>query len=371
MKKRIIAALLCAAMALSVVACGNGDGDTEKNNEKEPATPPTITSLAAFDDLKTILTGDYAVTDKAVANYFNSVLCGADAGLIEVKDRTEVQKGDIVQVDYKGYLNGTAFEGGEANNQIIDVSNNCAFDKSTGSAGNTYIENFSDGIIGAKIDEPEKHDVTFPTNYSNTDLAGKQTTFEFNVDKIYVKVTPDNTTDEYIKEHLGDEGYTTIESLVNFSKEELVASMAMGYVIDKSKVDISEEYLNERLTEYEDSMKEAIGGSVDLSTAVQYSYGMTLEQIRPYWLQYIEAQVVAEVVFAEVVKSKNLAKDEDELKEFLADVMKSNSSFKTEDDVYVAIGYGNIEKGKEYIMNEFAVKDYILQLYSASQAVTQ
>ncbi|MBQ8627465.1 MAG: FKBP-type peptidyl-prolyl cis-trans isomerase [Agathobacter sp.] len=370
MKKRILAALLCAAMVVSVCACGNAGNDTEQNTEKTPATPPTLTSLAAFDDLKEVLKGDYAVTDEAIANYFTSMLCEQDAGLIEVKDRDTVQAGDIVQVDYTGYLNDKAFDGGSADNQIIDVSGNCAFNEATGATGNTYIEKFSEGLIGAKVKTPVKHNVTFPTNYSNTDLAGKETTFEFNVDKIYIKATPETVTDEYIAEHLGDEGYTTVDALVKYSTEELVTSMVMGYVIDKSKVDISEEYLNERLAAYEALIAET-SGSTDISTIIYYSYGMTLEQIRPYWLQWIKSQVTAEVVFAEIIKSKNLTTDEKELEEFVEEVLDANSSFKSEEDVYNAVSYGNPEVGRVYIMNEFAVKQYILEQYRASQAVTE
>lgn len=370
MKKKIVAALLCVAILVSVCACGNGEGDTEKNSEKTPATPPTLTSLAAFDDLKEVLKGDYEITEEAIADYFTSILCAKDAGLIEVTDRDTVQEGDIVQVDYTGYLDDEAFNGGEADNQIIDVSGNCAFDEATGSTGNTYIDDFSDGLIGAKVKTPVKHNVTFPTNYSNTDLAGKETTFEFNVDKIYIKATPDTVTDEYVAKHLGEDGYTTIDALVTYSKEELAVSMVMGYVINESKLDISEEYLNERLALYEEFIAETSGTS-DISTIVYYSYGMTLEQIRPYWLAWIKSQVTAEVVFAEIVKSKNLSTDEKELEEFVEDVLDENSSFESEEDVYNAVSYGSPETGRTYILHEFAVKEYILEQYRTLQTATE
>ena len=56
MKKRIFAALLAATMLVSLCACGNGNnGDTQPSGDKTPATPPTITTLASFDEFKTIL----------------------------------------------------------------------------------------------------------------------------------------------------------------------------------------------------------------------------------------------------------------------------------------------------------------------------
>ena len=372
MKKRILAALLCAAMVVSVCACNNDSKDSTQNNgNEEPATPPTITSLATFDDLNAVLKDDYAITEEDIEEYFTSMLCSVDYGLIEVKDRDTVQAGDIVQVDYTGYLNDKAFDGGADENQIIDVSGNCAFDETSGSTGNTYIDKFSDGLIGAKIDTPVKHNVTFPTNYSNTDLAGKETTFEFNVDKIYIKATPDTVTDDYVKEALGDQGHTTIAGLYEYSKEELVASAVMNYAINNSKIDVSEEYLNERLATYEAMIVETSGGSYDFETLVQLYYGMTADQIRPYFLQYIKTQVTAEVVLAEIVKSKQLTVNEEEVNAFIKDVLEVNSSFTGENDLYIAIGYGDAENGKACLSNEITVKAYILEKYRASQSVTE
>ncbi len=372
MKKRLLAALLCAVMAVSMCACTNdGDGNNSENTQKEPATPPSISSLATIDDLKTVLKGDYEITDAKINDYFNSVLCAADAGLIKVTDRDTVQKGDIVQVDYTGYLDGKAFDNGAAKNQIMDVSNNCLFDEETGELGSTFIDKFSDGIIGAKIDEPVEHKVTFPKNYSSTDLAGKETTFKFNVDAIYVKATPNNVDDAYIAKHLSDQGYTTVAGLLSYVKEELVTNTVMGYLIEKSKVSIDEAYLNERLGEYEEFIVETAGGNTDIETLVKNAYGMELKTVEAYWLQYIKSQVTSEVVFAELVKAKSLALDEKELKEFVDDVIDKNDSFEKEDEVYAAIGYGNVEKGKTYILHEFAVKEYVISLYNASQAVTQ
>ena len=382
MKKKLLAALLCAAMMVSVVACGD-NGEENKPNKVDITTlkQPAITTLASVDDLKSVLKGDYAVTDEDIDDYFNKMLCAVDAGLIRVKDRTVVQAGDVVQVDYTGYLNDKAFDNGAAKNQIIDVSGNCLFDEATGEKGGTFIVEdkvegkesvtFTQGMIGAEIDKPVKHKITFPKLYSNKDLAGKETVFEFNVDKIFIKATPDTVTDEYVKEHLGQDGYETVAALLKHCEEELVVTALMNYAIDESKVDIAEEYLNARLSLYEEFLVEAAGGESTIDEIVYYSYGMELEDVRPYWLQYIKVQVKAEVVLAELVKTKNLTVSDEELKEFVDDILKENSSFTKEEQVYQAIGYGYAVTGKDCIKNEFAVKDYLLETYRASKAVTE
>ena len=372
MRKRILAALLAATMIVSLCACGNGSGDTQQpGGNNAPATPPTITSLASFDDFKTILKDKkYEVTDEDVVDYFVSMLCAQGAGLIEVKDRDTVQKGDVVQVDYTGYLNDKAFDGGAASNQIIDVDKNCLFGEYTGEYGTTFIDKFTDGLVGAKKKTPVKHNVTFPKNYSSSTLAGKETTFEFNVDRIYVKATPDNVTDDYVKKYMEKQGFTTVEALLTDCREQLVATAVINYTIANSKVDIPDAYLQERLAIYENAIVE-ISGATSIDEFVYSQYQTTVSSIRPYWLSYIKTSIITEVVLAEMIKSKDVKADETKLQEYIEEVMSVNSNFTDADDIYFELGYANIEKGKERLSNQLAITDYILEKYRASQSVTE
>ena len=372
MRKRIFAAILAATMIVSLCACGNGGGDTQQpSGDNKPATPPSITSLASFDDIKTILKDkEYEVTDLDVEEYFVSMLCAQGAGLIEVKDRDTVQKGDVVQVDYTGYLGDEAFDNGAASNQIIDVNKNCLFGEYTGEYGTTFIDKFTDGMIGAKKKTPVKHNVTFPKNYSSSTLAGKEATFEFNVDRIYVKATPDNVDDAYIAKYMEKQGFTTVEALLTDCREQLVASSVINYVIAKSKVEIPDEYLQERLATYETQIVE-ISGATSLDEFVYSYYQTTVSSVRPYWLSYIKTSIITEVVLAEMVKSKDVKIDETKVQEYIDEVMSVNSSFDEADDIYFEFGYGNIEKGKERLSNQIAMTDYILEKYRASQSVTE
>ena len=372
MRKRIFAALLAATMIVSLCACGNGSGDTQQpSGDNSPATPPSVTSLASFDDFKTILKDeDYEVTDEDVENYFVSMLCAQGAGLIEVKDRDTVQKGDVVQADYTGYLDDEAFDNGAATNQIIDVDKNCLFGEYTGEYGTTFIDKFTDGLVGAKKKTPVKHNVTFPDNYSSSDLAGKETTFEFNVDRIYIKATPDNVDDAYVAKYMEKQGFTTVEALLTDCREQLVATAIINYTIANSKVDIPEAYLQERLTIYENAIVE-ISGAASIDEFVYSYYQTTVSSIRPYWLSYIKTCINTEAVLSEMVKSKDIKVDESKVKEYLDEIMSVNSSFADEEDVYFELGYANIEKGKERLSNQLAISDYVLEKYRASQSVTE
>lgn len=368
MKKRFLAILLCASMAFSLGACGDSNTKVKQ---------PSITKLAEYKDFSAILKGDYEVTDEKVKAYFNDVIFSAGIGLKEVKDRDTVQVGDIVLTDYTGYLNGTAFEGGStvANDGTsdpawIDVVNNCGIDIETGENTGYFIDGFTNGLLGAKVGQKTSSDVTFPENYGNADLAGKETTFEFNVKAIYEKVTPETITDAMIKDTF-EKSYkvSTVEDFMKIMKKELAYNLLMNYVIQNSTFDIPEDYLNLRLEEYQNFFTELYCGSYDLETYLAYYYGATLEQMKQQWTSSLQTQIKAELVFEAIVKDAKLEVDEKGLEEYVTSVMatvgatEGNDYFSKEENVYKALGTGNVKVGKAYYLNQEAVHDYVIENY--------
>lgn len=367
MKKRLLAVLLCAVMALSLGACGDSNtDDTQKDNDKE-VSQPSITTLADYKDFSAILTGDYEVTDEKIKAYFNNVVYSAGIGVMEVTDRDTVQAGDIVKTDYTGYWNGEAFSGGSATDQWIDVENNCGIDTSSGEASGYFIDGFSDGLIGAKIGEKASSDVTFPETYTpNPDLAGQLTTFEFTVKAIYTAVTPENITDAMVAENFS-ESYevSTVADFMQVMKEELAYNLLINYVIEKSTFDIPEEYLNVRLEEYQDLFVELYCTEIDLETYLSY-YGTTLDAMKAQWASSLQSQIKAELVFEALVKDAGLTVDDKEREEYVTAIMgaaEENSFFSKEDNIYKMIGVGNVDAGKAYLLNQNAVRDYVMDNY--------
>lgn len=375
MKKRLLAVLLCAVMALSVAACGDSNTDDTQNGGTQ-VSQPAITKLADYSDLSAILTGDYEVTDAKIKAYFSNVLYNAGVGVIEVTDRDTVQEGDIVKTDYTGYLNGEAFSGGStiasdgtSDPAWIDVSNNCGIDTSSGEASGYFIDGFSDGLIGAKKGQKASSQVTFPEDYSNTDLAGQLTTFEFTVHAIYTEVTPDNVTDAFIAEHFA-ENYevSTVAEFMQIMKDELAYNFIINYLIENSTFDIPEDYLDLRLEEYQNLFTELYCSQIGLETYLAY-YGTTLDAIKVQWAASLQSQIKAELVFEAIVKAESLKVDEKDLEEYVDSIIKTasseggNSFFAKEDNIYKMIGVGNVDCGKEYYLNQGAVHDYMVENY--------
>ena len=383
MKKRFLALILCAAMALSMCACGNGeDNNTEDSQSTEVSTTvaddverPSVISMPNHDDLNAILTGDYEVTDSVVLEYYYTIMYDADLALEEVTDRP-IQDGDIVNLDYTGYLDGVAFDRGAATDQWIDVTNNCGVDTSDGSSSGSYIDGFTSGLVGATKGSTISYEVTFPENYSNTDLAGKVTTFEFVINGIYNELSPEEITDDYVATNMASSyNVSTVDELMGLCKESVAYYYIMNYLIYNSVVDIPEVYLNARLELYYDYLVEYYGDEATLESYIT-SQGSTLSAAKASWLSEIEALVTEEIIFAEIVKQDKLDVDEEWYNDYMS---KFTSAYITywgsyypdlnaadvEATLLKQYGLGDTVAGKTYFMNQKAVRTYFIDKYNA------
>lgn len=85
----------------------------------------------------------------------------------------ETVNGDVVKIDYVGKLNGTAFSGGSAEGALLELGSG------------TFIPGFEDQIVGMNVGKKKSIEVTFPTNYNSSELAGKKTTFDIDLHATY------------------------------------------------------------------------------------------------------------------------------------------------------------------------------------------
>ncbi len=121
-----------------------------------------------------------------------------------VKEDGEVENGDTVKLDFKGFSDGEPFEGGEAQD----------FDLEIGSG--SFIPGFEEQMIGMKVGEEKEIEVTFPEEYHAAELAGKPAVFEVKVNEIKGKEIPE-LNDELAKEI--DEEVETLDELRTKLKE--------------------------------------------------------------------------------------------------------------------------------------------------------
>lgn len=380
MKKRMIALLLCMTTVFAMTGCGNGsqkgtEAATESSVQETYNGPSSaqmdidlskqVTKLADYKGIDVTITGDYDVTDEQVNERTLALLNYRGVKGAEVTDRDTVQDGDLVLVDYTGYHNNEAFDGGAATDVMIDVSNNCEATQQTG-----YIDGFSDGLIGAKVGEETSSDVKFPDEYSNNpDLAGEMTTFKFKVKGIYKALTLDDLTDAQVKENFSDAQIETkedllknvramMESQASSSKSQDTVNKVQTYMLDNSEVTIPDEYLEARLAEYQAQYtRDNVGDTQTLEEYLQAN-NTTLADMQKTWKTNLEKQIKLEFIFDRIAELEGLEIDQDKYEQFIDYIISSgNSELSTEDAIYDYYGNGNKEDGKKNLKQLYLTND--------------
>ena len=105
---------------------------------------------------------------------------------LQVVDRQTAEKGDFVIIDFEGFVDGVAFEGGKAEGYTLELGSG------------SFIPGFEDQLEGMNLDEEKEVEVAFPENYGNAELAGKPATFKVKLHEIKAKVLPE-LDDEFAK----------------------------------------------------------------------------------------------------------------------------------------------------------------------------
>ena len=140
-----------------------------------------------------------AVTDEEVDARIKE-LAEQQAPLVDIKRNRKMKNGDTAVIDFEGFIDGEAFDGGKAEN----------FELLLGSG--QFIAGFEDQLIGVKRDEEVEINVTFPKEYQSKDLAGKEAMFKVKVNGIKEKGEV-SIDDEFAKQLLQGQENATLESL--------------------------------------------------------------------------------------------------------------------------------------------------------------
>ena len=180
MKKFMTAVTAVSLSAMMLAGCGKADvqestvqestaAETEAATETESETKvyPDEAYLDGINLGDFVELGDYKgvdvtvtkaeVTDEMVDQYIQSVL---DSNKNKEEVDRAVKDGDVVDIKYVGKKDGVEFDGGSSDSYELTIGSN------------TFIDGFEDGVIGMKKDETKDLNLTFPEDYSNTDLEG-------------------------------------------------------------------------------------------------------------------------------------------------------------------------------------------------------
>ena len=214
--------------------------------------------------------------------------------VIDVDDRA-VENGDMVKLDFEGFVDGVAFEGGKGED----------YDLTIGSG--SFIPGFEEQLVGVKIGEDTEVNVTFPEEYHAPELAGKAAVFKCKVNEIKVKELPEadddfakdvsefDTLDEYkedVKKNLTEKK----EKEAKTAKEMAVVEK----IVENAEMEIPDPMVDEQVRRMADDFANRIQ-SQGLSVEQYFQFtGMTaeklLEQMRPEAVKRIQNSLVLEAV---------------------------------------------------------------------------
>ena len=235
----------------------------------------------------------------------------ANSRTVTVDDRA-VAQGDIVTLDFEGFVDGVAFEGGKGENYDLTIGSN------------TFIPGFEDQLVGAEIGKELDVNVTFPEEYGAKELAGKAAVFKCKVNGIKVKELPE-ADDEFAQEvsefDTLDEYKADIKAKLLKDKEDEAKrakeDAVIGKIVENATMDIPDamvEYQTQQMLD--DFGRRMQSQGLSLEQYFQFT-GMTeadyKEQMKPRALQNIQSRLVLEAV-AEAEKLE--ATEEDLEKEY-------------------------------------------------------
>ena len=163
---------------------------------------------------------------------------------LATKEDGKVENGNIAIIDFEGFKDGKAFEGGKGENYSLEIGSN------------TFIPGFEDGVIGMKVGEEKDLNLTFPEDYGAPDLAGKEVVFKVKVNEI--KEKQKRELDKEFFEDLAMDGVDSKESLEKSIKETIKARKdadaenkyvddLLGKVAENTEVEIPEEMIDEEV----------------------------------------------------------------------------------------------------------------------------
>ena len=360
MKKRVLAALITAAIVMAMTGCGNNSAKTESaaaatTQEAQAETAaaeewmnePTayLSGITAADYVD--LPADYAsltvevepaaeVTDEQVEEMIDSQR-NAKRELQEVTKRTKVQTGDVVNIDYVGRIDGEEFDGGSAEGYDLEIGSG------------SFIEGFEDGLIDQKVGDTVTLELTFPEDYGDSTKAGVAAEFDVTINSIQEYVVP-KLTDQFVTE-LGivdDFGNTvnTVDGLRTYTRNYLVENNESQYtqrleeairnaLTEKStfKKDVPEamtvrmsESISSELTAY------ASQYGLDLKTLMQLAYGSTEESYEQDIKDMAAESIKKNIILKAIGDKEGLSMSDEDFQAEL-EVAISNSGYTSANEV--------------------------------------
>ena len=280
-----------------------------------------------------------------------------NARTISVEDRA-VENGDMIMLDFEGFVNGVAFDGGKGENYPLTIGSGA------------FIPGFEEQLVGKNIGEDIEVNVTFPEEYQAPELAGCAATFKCKVNEIKVKELPE-LDDDFAQD------VSKFDTLAEY-KEDVKAKLAANKadaakrakedaviekIIENAQMDIPEAMIDTQARQLVDEFAQRIQSQgLSFEQYLQFT-GMNLdsalEQMKPNAVKRIQSRLVLEAV----VKAENLEVSEEDVK---AEIVKMAETYKMDADKLAEI---MSEEEKKQIQMDMAIEKAVELVTEAAKEV--
>lgn len=307
----------------------------------EVAVKPEVT-LGKYKGIK-VDEADLAVTEEEINAQIEKERENS-ARTISVEDRP-VKDGDITTLDFEGFVDGVAFEGGKGTDYPLTIGSG------------SFIPGFEEQLIGTELNKEVEVNVTFPEDYHAKDLAGKPATFKCKIKDIKEKELPE-LDDEFASEVSAFDTMAEYKEDVKKSLEMKKADAAkiakeeavIDAVIEDAKMDIPDAMVEteQRQIIEEFSQRMRMQG-LTMEQYMQFT-GMTpqalMDQTKPQALKRIQSRLVLEAV----AKAEDLKASEED---YAAEIKDMSEKYQMEEDkIKEMLG----EKGKKQVEEDLAIR---------------
>ena len=238
-----------------------------------------------------------------------------------VETNKPVKNDDTVTLDFEGFVDGKAFEGGKAEKYQLKIGSH------------SFIDTFEDQLVGLNVGDEKDVNVTFPTEYHQADLAGKPAVFKVKIHNVRERIMPE-LNEEFVQ---NSSEFDTVEAYKNNIREQLVKQAEMNAdievdnrmldtIVDNTKVELPESMINTEA----DRMLRGFQAQLSYYGATLETYaqqiGRTVEEIKADQRIMAERQVKGRLVLEKLIRSENIDITEEEIDARIAEIAETQGA---------------------------------------------
>lgn len=363
MKKKILCLLTC--MSLALVGCQT----TKENKVADPTGNEVVEKTTPLESYgKYVKLGNYKgmELEKEVGQVEQADLQRKIDKILQegatnkkIKEG-KVKKGDTVNIDYVGKVDGVAFDGGTADGQSLTIGSGA------------YIEGFETGLIGANVGDTVTINVTFPENYGVDSLNGKDATFDVKINFIEGELIVPEWNDEYVKNTTQYNSTKEYEDVLRVELEDelkkteeytLQAKILTNLVNEATFDELPEDLVNARADSMTKYYKDyADNQKIDYSEFIEQQFKMSEEDFNKEVRTTAENSVKQTVAVYAVAEKENL-------------IPKGEEREKKELEIAQQYGYPSAEElakvyGDDYAL-QLVIRDEVLKYIEGHAKITE